>query len=139
MPNQFVPVAIALILVACASGCANPPTGERQQPGRITIDGNTHEMQSVSCTQVDWFLTIEATAGPTHAQVSLQLGDQEPTVETVSIGNANGFSGVAGKGLGNVEASASESTWTITGTAEASVPDDPGTPRPAPFRIEAPC
>jgi ipoprotein LpqH len=50
-----------------------------------------------------------------------------------------GFNGVAGEGVGSVEASAAERTYTMTGTAEGSDKGKPGQTRTVPFRIEAPC
>jgi lipoprotein LpqH len=132
-------LAAALIVVGAASGCAEDATGEREETGRITVDGTMHTTQTVSCEQYDWMVVIDMTAEPAHARTLLQLGGEQPSVRTVNIANFEGFYGVAGEGVGTVEASAAAGTYTITGTAEGSTPDSPGKTRTVPFRIEAPC
>jgi ipoprotein LpqH len=132
-------MAAALVVVAATAGCAEQAPAEREETGRITVDGATHATQTVSCEQYQWSLIIHTTAGPGRARALLQLGGEQPTVRTVSIANFDGFNGVAGEGVGSVEASAAEGTYTITGTAEGSDPDSPGKTRTAPFEIEAPC
>jgi lipoprotein LpqH len=132
-------LAAAMIVVAAASGCAEEATAEREETGRITIDGTTHTTRTVACEQVQWSLIIRTTAGPGHARAFLQLGGEQPTVKTVNIANFDGFNGVAGEGHGSVEASLVDGTYTITGTAEGSDPENPGKTRTAPFRIEAFC
>jgi ipoprotein LpqH len=139
MHNRFVAVATALVFVAGISGCSQQPTAKEQVPGRITVEGNARTTESLECDQHEWLLMIEATAGPAHAQALLQLGGEKPAVRTVNISNFNGFNGVAGEGLGNVDASFADGVYTVTGTAEGSNPDDPGKTRTARFRIEAPC
>jgi ipoprotein LpqH len=127
-----------LVVVAAASGCgAQEPTAERKETGRITVDGTTHATGAVFCDQYDWSLIIRTAAGPGHARAFLQLGGEQPTVRTVSFANFDGFNGVAREG--SADASAAEGTYTITGTAEGSDPENPGKTRTAPFEIEAPC
>jgi ipoprotein LpqH len=139
MQNRVVIMTAAVIVGAGASGCAEGPTAERKETGRITVDGTTHATRTLACEQYDWSLIIETTAGPGQARAFLQLGGEQPAVRTVSFAKFDGFNGVAGEGVGSVEASAAEGTYTITGTAEGSDPDSPGQTRTAPFRIEAPC
>jgi lipoprotein LpqH len=131
-------LAVIAALAVVTAGCAEQATAERPT-GRITVDGVTHTTQAVSCEQYEWLLVIEMTAEPAHARTLLQLGSEEPTVKTVSIANFDGFNGVAGEGVGSVEASAAEGTYTMTGTAEGSDQGNPGQTRTVPFRIEAPC
>jgi ipoprotein LpqH len=133
-------MATALLVVAAAtSGCAEQPTAEREDTGRITVDGTTHTTRTVACEQYQWSLIIKTTAGPGQARALLQLGGEKPIVKTVSFANFDGFNGVAGEDIGGVEASAAGGTYTITGTAEGSDPGNPGGTRTAPFEIEAPC
>jgi lipoprotein LpqH len=138
MQNRLV-TAAALIVVAGASACAVEPTAGEQKAGRITLDGNARSAEDVSCTQVKWLLVIETTAGAASTRSTLQLEGEKPTVETVNISNFDGFNGVAGQGIGKAEAAFVDGAWTISGTAEGSVPNEPGKQRTAPFRIEAPC
>jgi lipoprotein LpqH len=136
MERRLVAAATALILVG--AGCSEQQ-GLKERTGRITVDGNTASTQAVSCTQIELVMVIETTAGPGHVRSFLQLGGQSPIAETVNIDDFQGFSGVAGEGVGRVQVSSADSTYTITGTAEGSDPVNPGKMRTAAFTIEAPC
>ncbi|HEX2285638.1 MAG TPA: lipoprotein LpqH [Mycobacterium sp.] len=129
-------VATAATLVIVTSGCAQQATAHREDRGHITVEGNTHPTQTVSCRQVGWLMIIEAKAHPGSARAFLRLEGEKPAVDAVSITNFDGFNGVAGQG---VEATAAEGTYTITGTAEGHTPDSVAKPRTVPFRIEAAC
>jgi hypothetical protein len=120
------------------AGCGGQPQVE-PPPGRISLDGAEHTAESVDCTQDQWKLRIQATAGPAQARAFLGLEGDGPTVENVAIYSADGFNGTAGGGVGTVEATAADGTYTITGTAEGFDPANPAEPRSANFRIDAPC
>lgn len=129
-----------LAAVALTAGCGltgSEPTERPEQSGRITLADKTRNTQVVSCTQVDWLLSIEANAAPGRASAALQLGGDRPIVQTVAIENIDGLNGIAE--ADKAEASVVDGTYTITGTAVVSVTADPGQTTTAPFRIEAPC
>lgn len=129
-----------LSAVALTAGCGltgSEPTERPEQSGRITLADKTRNTQVVSCTQVDWLLSIEANAAPGGASAALQLGGDRPIVQTVAIENIDGLNGIAE--ADKAEASVVDGTYTITGTAVVSVTADPGQTTTAPFRIEAPC
>jgi ipoprotein LpqH len=139
---RLVGLAGALVAAASASGCglvAPPPSQPSEQSGRITIDGHARQTQSVSCSQVQWFLTIDASAEPGHAQAFLQLGGDRPIVQTINIVNIDDINGNIGGDVGNAEASLDGSTYTISGTAVGSDSANPGQTRELPFEIKAPC
>lgn len=129
-----------LAAVALTAGCGltgSEPTERPEQSGRITLADKTRNTQVVSCTQVDWLLSIEANTAPGRASAALQLGGDRPIVQTVAIENIDGLNGIAE--ADKAEASVVDGTYTITGTAVVSVTADPGQTTTAPFRIEAPC
>lgn len=111
-----------------------------QKSGQVTVGDRSQDTQSVDCTQVQWDMTIEASADPGRARALLQLGGEKPIVRSVNIENIDGLSGVAGGDLGNAQASVNgSSTYTITGTAVVSDTANPGQTKTLPFEIEAPC
>ena len=132
-------MAAALILVAGVAGCSQETKPERATGAKITVDGTTQTTADISCTQVDWALTIKTTSGPSRTTSSLQIGGQQPTAQTVNIENFNGFFGVAGEGIGQTNVSMDKDDYVVSGTAEGSDKDHPGQTRPASFRIQAHC
>jgi lipoprotein LpqH len=139
MQQRLVASAAAMVIVACVAGCAERAQTPPRNTAQVTVDGTTRTMDTVSCTQVDWLLTVETGADPTHIRALLRLESDGPSPETVNIENFDGFYGVSGKGVGDVDAAFVNDTYTITGTAEGSNPNDSTTPRTAPFKIEARC
>jgi ipoprotein LpqH len=131
--------ATAAIVVFAISGCTSEPTSQREHVAQITVEGSTQEARTVSCSQTGWLLTIEAATDAAHARAFLRLDEERPAVENVTLNNVDGFDGLAGQGVGSVEASAANGIYTITGTAEGAHRDSAATPRTAPFRIEVPC
>ena len=135
-------LATALTAVACSAGCGltgSTPNEPEAGAGEVSVDGNTRETQSVSCTQVLWDLTIEATADPGSARAFLQLGGQQPVVRTVNIENIDNVTAVAGGQLGDAEVTTDGNIYTISGTVVGSAPANPGQSRTMPFEIKAPC
>jgi ipoprotein LpqH len=140
--TRWLGLTAGLAAAALASGCGllgEQPSEPPQRSGEITVDGKTQKTQSVKCPQVQWNLTINASADPGGARALLRLGGEKPIVETVSIENIDGLNGVAGGDVGKAEASAKGSVYTITGTAVGSDPANPGQTKDMPFKIEAPC
>ncbi len=135
-----LPAALAAFAVTAGCGLTGTEPGEASpQSAKITVGGDTRDMKSVSCTQIQWILTIEADADPGSARAFLRLGGETPVVRTVNIENIDNTYGVVGGDLGNAEASADGGTYTITGTAVGSDRANPGQTREVPFKIEAPC
>lgn len=142
MRTRFLGLAAALTAVTVTSGCGltgSEPTERPDRSGRITLGEKTRATKAVSCTQIDWLLSIEADAVPGRARASLELGNQRPVVQTVSIEDIDGAHGVVGGELGEAEASVVDGNYTITGTAVVSDVANPGQTTSEPFRIEAPC
>ena len=142
MRTRWLGLATALAAVTLTAGCGltgSEPAERSEKAGRITLADKSRNTQAVSCTQINWMLSIEATAAPGNARASLQLGGDRPIVQTVSIDNIDGLHGIVGGDAGKAEASFVDGTYTITGTAVVSNVAEPGQSTTAPFRIEAPC
>ena len=133
----------ALLAVAVTAGCGltgAEPSEPSQQLGRITIGDKTQQTKSVKCTQVDWSMTINASAETGSARALLQIGGEKPIVKTVSIENIDGLNGVSGGDVGKAEASVNGSSiYKITGTAVVSDPATPGQTQDMAFEIDVPC
>jgi hypothetical protein len=139
MHDRSVAAAAALILIAGIAGCSQETKPERAKGAKITVDGTTQTTADISCTQVDWALTIKTTLGPSQTATFLQIGGQQPTAKTVNIENFNGFFGVAGEGVGQTDVSLDKDDYVVSGTAQGSDKDHPGQTRSASFRIQAHC
>ena len=141
MRSRIIAAALAASMVAAAdgSGCSPRPEKLSQPTAHVTIYGNTHTTHAVSCSQVQWLLTINISAAPAHVQAVLKLDSAKPKPESIHFDNVDGFNGVANAGAGNAEAVFSGNTYTITGTAQGSNLKDPSTQTTADFRISATC
>src|SRR3954463_8439617 len=100
MHNRFIAAVAALIVIAGTAGCSEEAKPERALVAKITVDGKTQTAHEISCTQVEWSMTIATTSGSTRTDSFLQIGGEKPIAKTVNISNFNGFSGVAGEGAG---------------------------------------
>jgi hypothetical protein len=136
MDNRFV-AAAALIVIAGAAGCSEESKPERARVARITVDGKTQTAHEISCTQVEFAMTIKTTSGSTRTDTFLEMGGETPVAKTVNISNFDGFSGVAGEGLGQTDVSLANGDFVIAGTAEGY--GSGGKKRSVPFRIETGC
>jgi hypothetical protein len=133
----------ALLAVAVTAGCGltgTEPSEPSQQSGRITVGDKTLQTKSVKCTQVDWTMTINASAETGSARALLQLGGALPVVKTVSLENIDGLNGVSGGGVGKADAKPNGSSrFSITGTARITDSAHPAQTTEMPFEIDAPC
>jgi ipoprotein LpqH len=139
MDSRCVAAAAALVVIASAAGCSEETKPERALIAKITVDGKTQTTKEISCTQVEWSLTIETTSGSTRTDSFLEMGGEKPIAKTVNISNFDGFSGVASEGVGQADVSLANSNYVIAGTAEGYGPGNPGKTRSASFRIETSC
>jgi hypothetical protein len=137
--RPVVAAVIASVVVVTGSGCYGRAKTLPQKTARITVADNSRTSHAVSCTQVQSLLTIDIGAAPAHARVLLRLDPDQPTPQTVDINDFNGFTGVANAAAGQAEAAFTDSTYTITGSAEGPDLEHPDTRRTASFQIEAQC
>lgn len=131
-------VAAAVLTSGCGltgSEPAEPP----QDAGKVTVGDKSQQTQSVSCTQDQFALSIEATTDTGRARAYLQLGGPQVEVRTVNLENIDGLNAVSGGDVGNAVAASEDDIYKITGTAVVSNPERPGTTEEMTFSIEAPC
>jgi ipoprotein LpqH len=139
---RLVGLAGALVATALASGCnlAGPsPSQPSEKSGQVSIDGHTRNSETVACSQVEWFQTIELNVPPGRAEASLELSGAEPVVRTVNITNIDDITGSVGGDVGTAKAVIDRGTYTITGTAIGTDRANPGQSRELPFEIKVPC
>lgn len=136
----FVTTVVTVsVLAASTAGCVPRSGPVHQKTARVTINGHTRTSHAVSCSQVQWLLTADIGAAPARIQAVIDLGQGNPEPESVHIDNFEGFTGVADAGVGKAKAVFSRDTYTITGTAQGTDPDNPNTPATADFKIEVSC
>lgn len=130
--------ALALALALTGSGCYGQSKTLPQKTARITVDGATRSSHAVTCGQVQSLLTVEISAAPARVRMLLRLDD--PVIpDNVDIHDFNGFTGVANAGAGKAQATFSDSTYAVTGTAQGPNLEHPDTMKTADFRIEVQC
>lgn len=139
MRIRFIAAVVASAVGAVSCGCSPHVDKVPQKTAQITVDGNTRTSHAVSCTQVEWLLTVDISAAPARVRMVLNLEHGKPQARSVDFDNVNGFTGNAGNGEGNVHAEFSGETYTVSGTAQGTNPDNVNEPRTADFRISAKC
>jgi hypothetical protein len=138
--RPFIAAAMAAAAVATASsGCSQQANKVPQETARVTVNGDTRTSHAVSCTQIQWLLTVNITTGPAQLQAVLRLEPDGPNPQSVNIDDFNGFTGVADTGVGKTEATFAAGTYHITGTARGSDPEKPGEQATADFTIDTTC
>lgn len=133
-------VAVAVMGVA-ATGCSTDADGSAQQQpnAQISIDSKTVSTKAITCTKIEWWLTIKASADSGEAQAILRVEGDKPVVKTVSLDGFDGFHGVAGEGNGNVDVKFTDNLYVIAGDAVGTVQDHPDVSKTVRFRIQARC
>lgn len=138
MSIRFIAAVVTAAAVG-AVGCGCSPHADKvaQKTAQITLDGTTHTSHAVSCTQVEWLLTVDISAAPARVKMVLNLEHGKPQPRSVDFDDVNGFTGVADND--SVHAEFARDTYTISGAAQGTNPDDVNHPRTADFRISAKC
>jgi hypothetical protein len=143
MQIRSIGLTAALAAVVVTAGCGltgTEPNEPSQQSGHITVGDKTQQTKSVKCTQVEWSLTINASAETGSARALLQLGGAQPVVKSVSIANIDGLNGVSGGVVGKADAKTNgRSGYSISGTARVTDSAHSAQTTDMPFEIEAPC
>jgi hypothetical protein len=132
-----ITTASAIGAVGC--GCTAHAEKVAQPTAQITVDGSTRTSHAVSCAQVEWMLTVDISAAPARVKMLLDLEHGKPQPRSVDFHDVNGFTGVAGSEPGSVHADFTGETYTVSGAAQGTNPDDVNHPRTADFRITAKC
>jgi len=148
----LVAVGSMAILVAGLSGCSSEDkksetTGETSSAASaegkstVTIDGNDQAVQgTVVCTTMGGNMNIAIGDAATGIAAVVSEGD-EPTVQSVGLGNVNGVTlgYQSGSGQGEAKAEKDGNTYKISGTATGVDMANPLQPVNKPFEIEVSC
>jgi ipoprotein LpqH len=140
------------ILVAGLSGCSSEDkksetTGETSSAASaegkstVTIDGKDQAVQgTVVCSSMGGNMNIAIGDAATGIAAVVSEGD-EPTVQSVGLGNVNGVTlgYQSGTGQGEAKAEKDGSTYKISGTATGVDMANPLQPVNKPFEIEVSC
>jgi ipoprotein LpqH len=140
------------ILVAGLSGCSSEDkksetTGETSSAAAaegkstVTIDGKDQAVQgTVVCSSMGGNMNIAIGDAATGIAAVVSEGD-EPTVQSVGLGNVNGVTlgYQTGTGQGEAKAEKDGSTYKISGTATGVDMANPLQPVNKPFEIEVSC
>ena len=140
------------ILVAGLSGCSSDEkksetTGETSSAASaegkstVTIDGQDQQVSgTVVCTSMGGNMNIAIGDAATGIAAVVSEGD-EPTVQSVGLGNVNGVTlgYQSGTGQGEAKAEKDGSTYKISGTATGVDMANPLQPVNKPFEIEVSC
>ena len=134
-------IAAAVLVVGASAGCsAHADSAAKQLPNaQITVDAATHSTHDITCTQIQWWLTIKASVDSAEAQAILHTEGDKPVVRTVNLDNFDGFHGVAGEGIGHADVTFANDVYTITGDAVGVMPDHQDQSKTVHFRIGARC
>ncbi|MGD9618694.1 MAG: lipoprotein LpqH [Mycolicibacterium sp.] len=151
--NRGIVVAIggAAIVIAGLSGCSSnkgsdtsgPTTAVAEADGKATvkIDGQDQEVQgTVVCGEMGGNTNIAIGDATTGIGVVVSSGD-DPTVQSVGLGNVNGVTlgYQSGSGQGEAKAEKDGKRYKITGTATGVDMANPMQPVNKPFEIEVSC
>jgi ipoprotein LpqH len=147
-----VAVGGAAIVIAGLSGCSSDDkksetSGETssaassQGKSTVTIDGKDQAVQgTVVCSSMGGNMNIAIGDAATGIAAVVSSGD-EPTVQSVGLGNVNnvtlGYQ--AGAGQGEAKAEKDGNTYKISGTATGIDMANPMQPVNKPFEIEVAC
>ncbi len=141
----------AAIVIAGLSGCSSEKKSETsgetssvasaEGKTTVTIDGKDQAVEgTVVCSDMGGNTNIAIGDATTGIGVVVSTGD-EPTVQSVGLGNVNGVTLGYQNGVGQGEAKAEKdgSTYKISGTATGVDMANPTQPVTKPFEIEVTC
>lgn len=148
----LVAVGGAAILIAGMSGCSSDDkksetSGETSTAASaegkttVTIDGQDQAVQgTVVCSDMGGNTNIAIGDATTGIGAVVSSGD-EPTVQSVGLGNVNGVTlgYQSGAGQGDAKAEKDGKTYKISGTATGVDMANPLQPVNKPFEIEVTC
>ena len=146
-----VTVGGAAIVVAGLSGCSSDKKSETsgdtasasaaEGTSTVTIDGEDQDVQgTVVCSDVGGNTSIAIGDATTGIGVVLSSED-DPTVQSVALGNVNGVTlgYQSGAGEGDAKAQKDGNTYKVSGTATGIDIANPMQPVNKPFEIEVSC
>ena len=147
----LVAIGGAAIVVAGLSGCSSEKKSETsgetssaaaaEGKSTVTIDGKDQSVQgTVACSSMGGNMNIAIGDATTGIGAVVSSGD-EPTVQSVGLGNVNGVTLGYQSGVGQGEAKVEKdgNTYKISGTATGVDMANPLQPVNKPFEIEVTC
>jgi ipoprotein LpqH len=138
MPNRIAAVGAASLAIVVLGACGSQTAISSN--ASVTVDGKDARMQTVKCSQLEWYRTIDV--GGDLARVTAVVDEHVQPLTTISvhIKNVGGFTGAYSQGgNGDANMSFSGGKYTISGTANGFMTDKPYEPASAPFKISATC
>lgn len=139
MASQFATAAAAALLVATTSGCGSGSALLDRHVVEVSINGKDAGSHVVDCRQVQWLWNIETATETPGLIAQVRTGD--PVVaRSVQINNLGGFTGSYWDGTtGEADATLTDGTFTIAGTAEGFFHDNPGERTSTTFEVTTDC
>ncbi|KUI22935.1 hypothetical protein AU193_09950 [Mycobacterium sp. GA-1285] len=147
----LVAIGGAAIVIAGLSGCSGDKKSETygetssaasaEGKTTVTVDGQDQAVQgTVVCSDMGGNTNIAIGDATTGIGAVVSSGD-EPTVQSVGLGNVNGVTlgYQSGAGQGEAKAEKDGKTYKITGTATGVDMANPLQPVNKPFEIEVTC
>ncbi len=137
MPNRIAAAAAAALAIVVLGACGSQAATSSH--ASVTVDGKDARMQTVKCSQLEWYRTIDI--GGDLAGVTAVVDERAQPLTTISvrIKNVGGFSGLYSQGgNGDANMSFSGDKYTISGTANG-FKTDTNEPASAAFKISATC
>ncbi|GBG38976.1 lipoprotein LpqH [Mycobacterium montefiorense] len=136
---QYRLVAVGFALVACVAGCAEPQTTPRAA-AHLTIDGTSHAARPAACSQLQSYRTIDIRDRDGQVEAVVLFSASRVIPQWVKIRNIDGFTGSFWQGgVGEAHADATNSAYTISGSAYGINNSNPNKVITTDFKITADC
>jgi hypothetical protein len=136
---QYRLVAVACVLAASVSGCAESATIPRAA-AHLTIDGASHAARPPACTQLQSYRTITIPDRDGQVEATVLLSAARAIPQWVKIRNIDGFTGSFWQGgVGEAHVDVTNSAYTITGSAYGINSRNPDKVITTDFKITAEC
>lgn len=140
MQNRIVAATAAVLAAVGLGACTPKPQAAVSGEATVTVNGDDARINSVRCTQVEWYRTIYIGGDFARATIVVDQRAEPLTALSVRIQNLGGFTGMYAKNDGgDADMSLSGEKYTFTGTANGFKTDKPNEAASAKFKIIATC
>ena len=140
MGNRFAVVLVAAVIGGGTSACSAQPATAPESSGEVTIGGTTHPAGVISCSQLQWYRTIEIGDQRAGAEAVALINGERAEPMWVKFRDYGGFTGSFWEGgAGSANASIDGGVYTFTGTAYGVNASEPNRPTTTNFKIVADC
>jgi hypothetical protein len=132
-------LAVAIVLVAVAAGCAQAETIPRRA-AHLTVGGTTHAIRPATCSQDQSYRTIDLRDLGGNVEAVVVLSGYRAIPQWVKIRNIDGFTGSFWQGgVGDAHADVNNRVYTIAGSAYGINNSHPDKVVTTDFKIAAEC